>query len=445
MRVLVIDVGSNALDFCMRCLAAGHEVKWFDKNRKDGTRRRAGEGIVDKITDYVELQTKWVHWADLIFTPDNTHYVDMLEPYRLSGYPIFGCNLEAQSWELDRQVGQDVMKECGISVMESKTFYDYKDAIAFVKKNHDMLVSKPSGDGDRALSYVANNAADLVFMMQRWASVPKYVASARTEGFIVQRKLEGVEFAVSGVFGPHGFNEYFFENAERKKIANGDLGLTIGEAGTLVKAVKKSRMADMTLRKAEKELHRIGYVGFVDLNAMITPEGDVYPFEWSCRPGWPIFHNISSLVVGDMAQMMLDCVNGKDTMKVKTDMSVSVVMTLPDFPFSRFTNKELCGYPIRGVQDNPNIHLSEVMVGVAPVMVGEKIVEIPTYVTAGDYALVATAEAPTILEAGRKVYKTLKEVKIPNSPSYRTDIANGKIKKELPTIQALGFATEWVL
>ena len=84
-RVLCIDTFSNALDLLMRAQAAGHSVKWYDKSKKDGSRPTAGNGIVPKIEDFSELQRKWLDWADLIWLPDNTAYLDMLEPYRRRG------------------------------------------------------------------------------------------------------------------------------------------------------------------------------------------------------------------------------------------------------------------------------------------------------------------------------------------------------------------------
>ncbi len=235
----------------------------------------------------------------------------MLEPYRKIGYPIFGCNLEAVEWELDREVGQKVMEDCGMACIPGKTFHDYDSAIAYVKKQGKAFVSKPSGDGERAMSYVANSAADLVYMLQRWNKIPKYVQAAREMGFILQEKIDGIEMAVGGWFGPDGWSKYWVENFENKKLMNGDLGVNTGEMGTTVRVVKKSKLADQVLKPATEHLHRVGYVGYVDVNCMITHDGTPYPLEWTMRDGWPIRHNLTALIEGDQAQWMLDKLNGK--------------------------------------------------------------------------------------------------------------------------------------
>ena len=441
MRILAIATGSNALDWLMRCQEAGHQCLWYDKPRPSGEDRHAGEGIVRKIRDYDELRRKWIDWADLIFLPDNVAYLEMLEPYRRAGYPIFGCNLEAVEWELDREVGQKIMKQCGMAIIPGKTFHDYNDAIAYVKREGKAFVSKPSGDGERAMSYVASSAADLVYMLQRWNKIDKYRAAARKEGFILQEKKDGVEMAVGGWFGPHGWSKWFCENWENKKLMVGDLGVNTGEMGTTVRYVRKSKLAEQVLLPATEHLKRIGYVGYVDNNCIITEDGTPWPLEWTMRPGWPIFHNQVSLHEGDPAQWMLDCLHGKDTLKVKEgEVSISVVMALPDFPYSRITNKELCGIPIYGAEDMEHLHWSEVMVGTAPREVGGKVVDLPGPVTAGDYVLIATGTGETITGARRSAYAAIKKVKIPNSPFYRTDIGVGRLKKQLPFLQKLGYA-----
>ena len=270
--------------------------------------------------------------------------------------------------------------------------------------------------------------------------IPKYVKAAKEDGFILQEKIDGIEMAVGGWFGPDGWSKYWVENWENKKLMNGDLGVNTGEMGTTVRIVKKSKLADQVLKPATEHLHRVGYVGYVDVNCMITHDGIPYPLEWTMRDGWPIRHNLTALIEGDQAQWMLDKLNGRDTIKCKLDtVCISVLMALPDFPYSKITNKELCNIPIYNAEDMEHIHWSEVMIGVAPREVNGKVVDLPGPVTAGDYVLIATGLGETITGARRSAYSSLKKVKIPNSPFYRTDIGAGRLKKQLPDLQRLGY------
>jgi phosphoribosylamine--glycine ligase len=205
-RLLILDPASNCLDIALRAKLAGWSVKWYDRPRSDGSQRMAGTGMIEKITDFREIQQKWLDWADLIYLPDNTRWIDMLEPYRKQGYPILAPGVDAALLETDRKVGQDAMHKAGIQIMQSKEFNDYDAAIAFVKKNPQYLVSKPSGDANKALSYVASDPADLVYMLTRWKGREDLRKAAKADGFILQERKYGVEMAVGGWYGPGGWS-----------------------------------------------------------------------------------------------------------------------------------------------------------------------------------------------------------------------------------------------
>lgn len=425
----------------MRCQDFGHQVKWYDRPRKDGTLRRAGEGIVDKIKDYADIQRKYLDWADLIYMPDNTLYVDMLEPYRLRGYPIFAAGVEAAKMELDRQHGQRLMKQHGIRIMESVDFHDYDAAISYVQKHPNMLVSKPSGDADKALSYVADNAGDMVYMLQRWKGREDLRKAAKAHGFVLQEKKVGIEMAVGGWYGPGGFSRWRYENWENKKLMNGDLGVATGEMGTVSRPVLHSKLSKLVLDPIEPYLQKIGYVGYIDSNCIVDEKGVPWPMEWTVRDGWPLRHNVIAQMRGDPANWMLDLMQGRDTIDFNEgEVCVSVVVALPDFPYSRLTNKEVSGIPVYEAANDPeHIHPSEIMMGECPVEVDGKVVTLPNWVTSGDYVLVGTGTGATISAARRSVYAAIKKVKIPASPMYRTDIGRGRLMKQLPKLAAMGY------
>jgi len=399
--------------------------------------------MIDKIKDFKDVQRKWLDWADLIYLPDNIFYVPMLEPYRAQGYPIFAPCVEAAKLEIDRDAGQDAMKKAGLACIPSKAFFDYDDAIAFVKKNPTFLVSKPSGDASKALSYVASDPADLVYMLGRWKGNDKLRKAAKQEGFILQERKYGIEMAVGGWYGPGGWSKYFYENWEYKKLMVDDLGVNTGEMGTLSRIVTHSKLADKVLLPMTKQLEKLKYVGYIDNNCIIDEKGIPWPMEFTMRDGWPTRHNIMAHIKNeDPIQWMLDLINGNDCIEaIPGEICVSAVIALPDFPYSKVTNKDLCGMPVRGVSSiGDQAHLCEVMLGVAPSMVGDKVVDLPGIVTAGDYPMVVTGLGNTISSARRNCYSAVKKIKIPNSLFYRTDIGAGRMKRQLPMLHKMGYA-----
>lgn len=431
MRLLLIDCGANFLDFALQCKSWGHTIKWFISPDKNGKRIPVGDGMgVEKVNEW----QKWMKWSDLTLTSDNTRYMTMLEPYRKLGYPIFGCNVAGAEMELNRTVGQKILKDAGVPIMDYKTFTSYDDAEAYVKKTMKRYVSKPSGDADRALSYVSKSPADMVYMLRRWKKMGKL-----KQPFILQEFQPGIEMAVGGWFGRNGWNSAININFEHKKTLTGNLGVNCGEQGTVISYAKKEKLADKILFPISDYLLSIGYTGYIDAAAIIGEDGDPNFLEWTSRPGWPHNQIISSLHKGDPAEWMRDLLDGYDSLDVVESVCTGVVVTIPDFPFNRIPREELCGIPIYCDQSNLDIHPAELMMGNSPVVVGNKVVDMPTWVSAGNYLFISTGVAPTVSASARKAYETIKTVEIPNNPGYRTDIG-GRLKKELPILQSLGYA-----
>jgi len=433
LRILIVDRGAYALDWALRCVADGHKVKWFRKN--DERTWNIGRGMVDIVDDWRD----WARWADLIFLPDNTLYLYEVDNWRRTfGTPVIGPTLASAALELDRDAGMKLLKRHGVAVPPFRTFTRYDDAIAFVKREGRRFVSKPCGDEpDKSLSYVSKSAADMVYMLERWKKAQRHKGA-----FIMQEFVGGTEMAVGGWFGPGGFQDGWCENWEFKKLMPGDLGVATGEQGTVLRQVDSSLLADKVLAPLEEGLHRLGHTGYVDVNCIIDDEGTPWPLEWTMRPGWPLFNIQQALIEGDHAEWLGALADGSASKPwLKNKPAVGVVLSIPDYPYSKFTRKSVTGIPIYGLTSRnlPHIHPCEIMLGEAPMDVDGKVVHGPCWVTAGDYVLVASGVGDSVTSARNKVYRTLKQIEIPNSPMYRTDIGN-RLSKQLPLIQPQGYA-----
>ncbi len=432
MKILIIDPQAASLDWAMRCQQDGHKVKWLVKN--DEKVAKVGKGIVERINDLYEYK----HWPDLVFFADNTLWLQAGDMWRARGVPVVGPSPRSVEWELDRSVGMKVLKSAGIATPPTKEFNDYDTAIAFVKKTMLRYVSKPSDSPDKALSYCAKSPADMVYMLERWKRLNKL-----KNPFILQEFVPGIEMAVGGWFGPGGFNRGWCENWEFKKLMNDDLGVATGEQGTVLRYVRQSLLARKVLQPLEDQLARLGYIGYIDVNCIIDAGGTPWPLEFTMRPGWPTFNIQQALHTGDHAQWLMDLTTGKDSRNLLLDeIAVGVVMSIPDYPYSHLTRKEVNGVPLYGLtpENSRHVHPCEMMQGEAPHEEGGKILSRPCLVTAGDYVLVASGTGPNVNAAKKAAYGVLKQLSLPNSPMYRTDISN-RLKKQLPELQAMGYAT----
>lgn len=437
MKILVLDYGAFALDFCLRCRDDGHAVKWAVTER-DRT-REIGKGLIDIVRDW----RPWLRWADLILCPDNTRYLDTLADVRKT-YPeiaVIAATPASARLELNREEGSRVLRKHGIPTLDEHRFTDYDKAIAFVKKEGRRFVSKPCGDEtDKSLTYVSKSPADLVYMLERWRRGHRH-----KDAFILQEFVSGVEMAVGAWIGPAGFVDGWCENFEFKKLMVGDLGVATGEQGSVVRQVDKSKLAAKVLLPLEDYLVSTGHVGYVDVNCIIDDAGNPWPLEFTCRLGWPTFNIQQSLLKDgeDHAQWLADLGAGRSSRPFKKNsVSVGVVLSIPDYPYSHLTRKEVCGIPIyiSTPKIMSTVSMCEVAMGTAPVNSRSTVVTAPCWVTAGDYVLVALGTGETVRSARDAAYRTLKRIEIPNSPMYRTDIGN-RLAKQLPMIQSHGFAS----
>jgi phosphoribosylamine--glycine ligase len=435
VRLLIIDPeGASGLDLAIRAQKDGHEVKLAIKPNEK--RKLIGKGFVEVVPDPRE----WFRWSNLVVACDNSLYMNALDAHRAAGGKVLGASQETAQWEIDRQIGQAVFKKAGIPVIPSTEFRDYDAAIAHVKKKMLRFVSKPTGgfEKDKSLSYVSSGPDDMVFMLERWKSLNKLKTP-----FILQEFVPGVEMGVAGWFGPGGWNEGWEENFEFKKLMSGDLGPATGEQGTVLRYTRNSKLARKTLLPLTDQLEKMGYVGDIDVNCIIDEKGHPWPLEFTTRLGWPAFMLQTALCQGDIAQWLMDLVEGRDARALAIDkVACGVVLSIPDYPYSHATGREVQGIPIYGLKGSlwQHTHPCEMAMQPAPATVGGKIVNLPQPVTAGDYVLVMTAVADTVKDAALTCCRRLERLTMPASPMWRNDIGK-KLAKQLPKIQAQGYAT----
>ncbi len=436
MRLLIIDqIGSVGLDLAMRAQKDGHDVRLvIDPN---GRQKDVGKGLVHVAPDH----RPWLRWADLIFVTDSMKHIHELDRCRAAGMKIVGPSVESAQWEVNRSTGMKVMAKAGIPIPTYKEFKDYDSAIAYVKREDRRFVSKVV-DGsvkDKSLSYCAKTPEDMLYMLQRWKKLAKLPGA-----FILQDFIGGTEMAVGGWFGPHGFSAGWCENWEFKKLMNDDMGVATGEQGTILRYVRASRLARKVLAPLEEALSKVDYVGYIDVNCIIDDAGTPWPLEFTMRPGWPTFNIQMALHEGDTAEWLLDLANGRDAHnRVMNAVAAGVVVSIPDYPYSHATKKEITGVPIYGLkpEDWEHVHPCEMMLGFAPKRIAGKFADVPMMVTAGDYVMVVSGTGVDVKEATDTVYRRLGKLVMPNSPMYRTDIGR-RLKKQLPKLQAKGYAAD---
>lgn len=442
MKILLLDTLDCCvfLDFALRAEAQGHDVRlWVAPDRKTGARSETADGLVHRVESYQSS----LRWADLILVSDNSKYMREIQGLKARGLPIIHAGAEPTSWELERQVGQKILEQHGIECLPSIYFKNYDEAIAYQKAHMDVrYVCKPCADVDKSLSYASKSGKDMIFMLQRWKKqFPKPVP------FIFQEFCPGIEVAVGGWVGRNGFLGYVLENFEHKKLMNDEKGPNTGEMGTVMKYVPiaESKLAHELLLPLESELVRQNYTGYVDVAVMVGTEGPrkgkLNPLEFTCRYGWPLFQ-IQQVLHPDVANWMLDSLEGRDTFEPDPSIAVGVVVAMPDFPYGHIKPEAVTGFPVWGItkENRFNFHPHDMKLGKGVDDAGK---EVPMMVSTGNIMCVVTGTGPTVSYAKKAAYKHLSQFEVPNSPIYRTDIGN-RLEKQLAEVQKYGYCLNWV-
>ena len=438
MRVLVIDIELQFLDFVLRCCAEGHEVRWYRHSPKKPIRH--GEGMKGfKIVDDWREHMKWGKDGLIVCTGNYVHLYE-LDRYRDFGFKIFAPTVKSAELEIRRSKGMEVMRSLGFDLPPYVTVSSLEEAEAVVRKTNKAYVFKTQGDEDnKDMTFVSSDPAEMVGWLKRHIAKGTKLKSAG----MLQEKIDMLcDFGVSGWFGPEGFLPGKYQiSFEHKRLMNGEVGPQTGEMGTVCQYVETEKLAEEMLLPLTPVLQALGHCGDFSIGVGIDSKGKAWPFEFTCRCGYPAWHIQTASHKGDPAQWMRDLLDGKDSLKVSRDVAIGVVMAQPPFPYSDGRPEDVEGNPISGVEDViDDVHPIHMMMGRGPTMDDGKIVERPIFETSGTYVLVATGLGKSIEAARKRVYKTVDQIKFP-SRMFRTDIGE-KIQDVLPDIQGFGYAPD---
>ena len=302
---------------------------------------------------------------DAIIIVDTVGLGEEADKFRKKGFKVFGGSKFADKLEQDRDFGLDFMRNHGIKVPDTKQFYTFWDAIAWVEKQKgdDTYVFKPSGeDLPCRLTYCATDKDDLISYLR---FVQRYF-SGRIDDFVLQTFVEGPIISTEFWVGPSGFIRPANHTVEVKKFLNDDLGPSTGCQGNIVWMAEDDEIVAL-LEGIEKDLVEEGYIGPIDLNCILSEEGP-RGLEWTPRFGLDAMPSLLSLILKDVGGTISDIVHGNTkTMDLYDAIAGGVRLTIPPYPIEPTNDvgkvlKEAPnqGVPIRDLEDD-GVYFYEVM------------------------------------------------------------------------------------
>ena len=436
MKVLVIEPHADGLlDLAIRAQRHQHQVRYWCRDY-DRNRCPVGRGLVERVPDWRAS----MRWADLVILGSLGYAMTEFDRWKAEGVPIIGAPGAAAAWELDRMAGMQGFRRAGIPVPPYRQCNSLDEALAYAVKRDEGMAVKPCGDvTDKTTSFVAKTGREMVWRLERWKRQGKQFP----DGLILQERVEGIEIAVGAWIGAGGFAPGWEENFEEKRLFAGGLGPNCGEAGTVMRLVAKSKLAQKVLAPFEDRLVSMGYLGNVDVNCIVDEEGNPWPLEWTMRFGYPAINIELALHQGDPIEFLAGLASGKPPKtRVMDTVAVGVVMALPPYPFGHEKPEEVVGVPIWGVTPGieDKLHFCMAQVGEGPRLAEGRVERQPVVASAGSYVLVSTGTGDSVTEARDGAYRVLNRLTVPASPFWRNDIGN-RLRGQLDRLHSLGYAS----
>jgi phosphoribosylamine--glycine ligase len=408
MNFLFVSYDGLIGDLAWTIVKEGHNVKYSISNPAD---REVGAGFVPMVDDW---KTE-VDWADVIVFDDVLGMGTEAKKLRDAGKLVVGGTPYTDMLEDDRSFGQEELKKHGISIIPYKHFESFDDAINFVRENKGRYVIKPSGEAQnlKGLLFIGEeeDGSDVIQVLEDY----QQAWSDKIPTFQLQRRVEGVEVAVGAFFNGKQFAYPINVNFEHKKLFPGDLGPSTGEMGTAMFWSGPNRIFNQTLKKLEGKLAEEGYVGYLDLNCIVSGQS-IYPLEFTARFGYPTIFIQSEGITTPMAEFLHGLAAGtRSTFKTRSGFQIGVRIVVPPFPFTdpETFNVKSKDTIIHFRKSKEGVHFEDVkLVNNEWLITGESGV-----------ILVVVGMGQTMKQAQKQAYSRIKNLIIPHM-YYRVDIGN---------------------
>jgi phosphoribosylamine--glycine ligase len=273
--LFVSDIGCIG-DLATQVKSEGNHVRYCIQDKHE---RNVSDGFVDKVDDW----EKHVDWADVIVF-DDIGFGSIAEKLRKEGKAVVGGTPQSDKLEFDRDWAQEELKNAGINTLPCWDFSSFDEAIKFVRSNPGRYVVKPNGkaQNDKVLSFVGEeeDGLDVVNILERY----KEGWGGKIRRFQLQKYVSGVEVAIGAFFNGKEFILPVCINFEHKRMFNDEIGPSTGEMGTAMFWTGPNMLYNETLKKFEKRLSEIGFIGYFDINCIVNARG-IYPLEITPRFG----------------------------------------------------------------------------------------------------------------------------------------------------------------
>lgn len=422
MRVLVIGSGGREHALVWKLSQSPLVKKIYAMPGNPGMQELAE--LVDIATNNLEQMAEFAIKEKIDLTvvgPEIVLAAGINDVFATKGLKLFGPTKKAAQIESSKAFAKDLMEKYNIPTAYYKVCNDIESAKAYINEKGAPIVVKADGLAAGKGVIVAMTLAEALDAVEQIMAGDEFGTSGSR--VVIEEYLEGEEASVLA-FTDGKTIVPMVAAQDHKRALDGDKGSNTGGMGTYAPApimtdVLYKECLEKVLKPTIKALEQEGcfYQGCLYAGLMVTKDG-IKVIEFNARFGDPETQVVLPLLESDLAQIMLDCVEGKlkdVTIDWRNQAAVCVVMASGGYPAEYAKGKV-----IEGLEQANN--LSDVTVFHA----GTK-KESDNIVTAGGRVLGVTAIAKNIAEAQKKAYMAVEKIHFADA-HFRKDIAWRAIK-----------------
>ncbi|WP_434149563.1 phosphoribosylamine--glycine ligase [Methylocaldum gracile subsp. desertum] len=350
-----------------------------------------------------------------IVGPEAPLVAGIVDEFRAAGLKCFGPTRLAAQLEGSKAFCKDFLARHGIPTAEYQTFTAVDEAVAYIRRKGAPIVIKADGLAAGKGVVIAQSEQEAVDAVTDMLSGNAFGSAGHR--VVVEEFLRGEE--ASFIVMANGLDVLPMATSQDHKARDdGDKGPNTGGMGAYSPApVVTPEIHDRIMKEVIEPTLRgmvadgIPYSGFLYAGVMITPDGTPKVLEFNCRFGDPETQPIMMRLKSDLVDLCLGAVEGRlSRVSAEWDerAALGVVLAAGGYPFDYDKGDEIEGLPEREGADTKVFHAGTARSD-------------GKIVTAGGRVLCVCALGESVLEAQRKAYEKVREIRWENM-YYRTDI-----------------------
>lgn len=421
MKILVLGGGGREHALAWK-LALSPSVRTITSAPGNPGMAELGEVVPDlEITDPEAVRTYAKDMDLVVVGPEAPLAAGVVDALAEAGIPAFGPTKAAARLESSKSYAKQVMARAGVPTPAASSFDDGGAAKAHLRQTAGPYVVKADGLA----------AGKGVLVTDDQAEAGRWVDHCFRGGFgdagrrvVIEEYLHGPELSVLALCDGEGVVP-LPPARDYKPLADGDTGPNTGGMGCYSPVPElPPGLADWVVERIMRPVIRelaaqaVTYWGVLYAGLVLTGKG-IKVLEFNCRFGDPEAQVILPRLEGDLAELLVACVEGdlaRHPPRWSPEAAVDVVLAAEGYPGPPRT-----GDPIGGLVEAAAIP------GVLVFHAGTA----PGPVTSGGRVINAVGTGPDLATARRRAYRAAEVIEFPGK-HYRTDIARPSLPLPFP-------------